>query len=52
MYTDGAPNTTENYKSFVTLAKIKNLAMIISHCSIHPKALVTKMYEKKCFKKF
>ena len=48
--TDGAPSMTGKYKGFVTLAKIKNPAMIITHCFIHREALVAKTLREKMLK--
>jgi len=48
--TDGAPSMTGKYKGFVTLAKNKNPAMIITHCFIHREALVAKTLGEKMLK--
>lgn len=41
--TDGVPSMTGNMKGFVTMAKIKNPLIIMTHCFIHREALMTKM---------
>jgi len=50
VYTDGAPSMTGKYKGFITLPKIKNPAMIITHCFIHQEALVAKTLGEKMLK--